>query len=390
MSRINSALIRRINIARVFHALREHPGSSQRSLCCLTRLDASTVSTVVAGLEAEGIVRRISGKRSGTAGRPEALLEIAPDGGVLIGAAIGSDSIRLIACRLSGETLASLHLPPGKTVAIALRQLQSGVLRLLGGLGLEIGDVRGIGVGQHGLIDREGHLILAPRLGWQNVALAAKLQALFPVPVYLENDTKAAALAENVFGACRGVADFVLIHGGSGVGGALHLQGALYNGAGMAAEIGHMKVIPAGRLCGCGASGCLEAYVAEPAILARLAEQGHVFADAAAIAVAAATNPVVQAVLDDAGEMLGFAMANLINLLNPRRVVLAGSLATLHPYFRPRLQATLAVNTLPNMCDQVEIIVSGLGPKAVELGGVALAMEGFLPFRARSENAAQP
>ncbi|MDB5402126.1 MAG: Transcriptional regulator, family, partial [Rhodopila sp.] len=90
MSRINSSLIRRINTARVFHALREHPGSSQRSLGVLTGLDASTVSSVIAGLEAERVVRRVGGPRSGLAGRPEGLLQIDRDGGVLVGAAIES------------------------------------------------------------------------------------------------------------------------------------------------------------------------------------------------------------------------------------------------------------------------------------------------------------
>ena len=135
-----------------------------------------------------------------------------------------------------------------------------------------------------------------------------------------------------MFGACRGVADFILVHGGSGVGGALHLQGALYHGVGLAGELGHMKVQPNGRACGCGGHGCLEAYVSEPALRARLAERGFAVADAEAIAGMAAM-PAVREVLDDAGWMLGLALADLVNLLNPRRVVLAGSLATLSLVF---------------------------------------------------------
>ena len=378
--RINSALIRRINTARVFHALREHPGSSQRSLCGLTRLDASTVSSVIGTLETGGIVRRMGGRRSGLAGRPEGLLRIDPEGGLLIGAAIEVDFIQLIACGLDGERRAALTVPPAATVDAALDQLRRGVTEMLAGLGMGMDQVRGIGVGHHGLIDRDGHLALAPRLGWRDVPMGKRLRALFPVPVYVENDTKAAAVAEHLFGACRGLTDFVLMHGGSGVGGALHLQGALYHGIGLGGELGHMKVVPHGLLCGCGGRGCLEAYVSEPAIRARLAERGRVFANAAAIAQAATRDATVQAVLDEAGWMLGLGMASLANLLNPRRIVLAGSLAALSKGLLPQARVGLAANALRAMADQVEIVVSQLGSDAVPLGGVGLAMDGFLPL----------
>ncbi len=378
--RLNSALIRRVNTARVFHALRDHPGSSQRGLCTLTQLDASTVSSVVAKLEADRIVRRLDSNRSGQAGRPERMLQINRDGGVLIGAAIETDSIRLIATGLDGERRGALSVKPGRTVDIAIENLQGGVAELLALLRLDLADVRGIGVGQHGLIDRAGHLVLAPRMGWRDVPLGARLRRLFPVPVYLENDTKAAAIAEHLFGSCQGVADFVLLHGGSGIGGALFLQGALYHGIGLGGELGHMKVFPHGRPCSCGGNGCLEAYVSEPAIRAQLAENGRFSPNAMAAEQDAASDPAVQAVLDEAGWVLGLAMANLVNLLNPRRIVLAGSLAASSGHLLPNARSALAENVLPVMGSEVEIMVSALGADAVALGGVGLAMEGFLPL----------
>ena len=380
MPRLNSALIRRVNTARVFHALRDHPGSSQRSLCALTQLDASTVWSVIAKLEADRIVKRLDSSRSGQAGRPERMLQINRDGGVLIGAAIETDGIRLIATGLDGEPRGGFSVDPGETVDAALENLHYGVVELVGLLKLDLADVRGIGVGQHGLIDRAGHLVLAPRMGWRDVPLGARLRRLFPVPVYLENDTKVAAIAEHLFGSCQGVADFVLLHGGSGIGGALFLQGALYHGIGLGGELGHMKVFPNGRPCSCGGNGCLEAYVSEPAIRARLAENGRALPNAVAIARAAVSDPAVRAVLDDAGWVLGLAMANLVNLLNPRRVVLAGSLAALSDSLLPHARSALAENVLPVMGSEVEIMVSELGADAVELGGVGLAMEGFLPL----------
>ncbi len=142
MPRLNSALIRRVNTARVFHALRNHPGSSQRGLCALTLLDASTVSSVVAKLEADRIVTRLDSNRSGQAGRPERMLQINRDGGVLIGAAIETDSIRLIATGMDGERRGALSVKPGETVDIALENLHGGVAELLALLRLDLADVR--------------------------------------------------------------------------------------------------------------------------------------------------------------------------------------------------------------------------------------------------------
>ncbi len=187
------------------------------------------------------------------------------------------------------------------------------------------------------------------------------LRGLFPVPVYLENDTKAAALAEHLFGACRDVGDFVLVHGGSGIGGALYLQGALYHGTGLAGELGHMKMVPGGRPCGCGGHGCLEAYISDQAIRAQLAASGCALPDVEAVAQAAASDPAVRRVVAAAGGMLGVAIANLTNLLNPRRIVLAGTLAELSAYLLPAVRAALAENALVAMGEDVTILVSELG-----------------------------
>ena len=144
-----------------------------------------------------------------------------------------------------------------------------------------------------------------------------------------------------------------------------------------------MKVVAHGQLCGCGGRGCLEAYISEPAIRARLAERGRRLASTAAVACAAPGDIVIREVLDEAGGMLGLALANLANLLNPRRIVLAGSLAGLSAGLLPAARAALADNALMVIGDQIEIIVSELGEDAVELGGVGLAMDGFLPLRTR-------
>jgi predicted NBD/HSP70 family sugar kinase len=340
------------------------------------------VSNIIVRLKAEQIVRRVGDRRRGQAGRPEGVLEIDPDGGTFIGVAIEEQCIRLIACALDGGCRGALAVESGSTMGSTLAYLQRGIHTLIANLGANFDQVRGIRVEYHGLIDRYGHLVLAPRFGLRDIPLGTLLRGLFPVPVHLENNTKAATLAEHLFGACRDVDDFVLVHGGSGISGALYLQGTLYHGTGFAGELGHIKMVPNGRPCRCGGNGCLVAYISDSALRARLAESGRTLPDTAAIVRAASANAAVRAVLAAAGEMLGVAVANLVNLLNPRRVVLAGTLAELSGYLLPAARAALAKNALVAMDEDVTILVSELGGSAVELG-VGFVMESSFPLRPR-------
>jgi predicted NBD/HSP70 family sugar kinase len=380
--RLNSAAIRRLNTARIFHALREHPNSSQRALASLTGLDAATVSAIVARLESDGVARRAAPLRRGQAGRPESRLAIDPAAGLLVGAAIEPDVISLVAMGLDGRRRARLDLPGSTDPATALATLRRGVAEIAAGEEASSGRLLQIGIGVPGLLDARGHLVLAPNLGWRDVPLVALLRDAFAVPVQVDNDAKAAALAERIFGVARGMQDFVFIYGNAGIGGGLHLGGRLYRGCdGLAGELGHVKVVPDGRPCSCGARGCLEAYVSERAIVARLREAGRELAGAEAIAAAAAADdPPVLAVLEDAGAHLGLAIANIVNTLNPRAVVLGGNLAVLAAPLMAAARRLLAANGLPVMLEDAHVLVSPFGTDAVPMGGAALALEALQPM----------
>ncbi len=378
--RVNSALIRRINTARVFHALREQPDLSQRSLMELTQLDAATVSTILAHLEADGLVIRASQPR-GRPGRPESLLRINPDAGWLCGVELDTAAIRLIAAGMDGAPRQRLEMPGSKRADRAFRRVQDGVTRILAAGGADPARLRGIGIGIPVLIDEADRLVLAPNLKWRDPALPQRLRGLFAQPVQVENVPKAAALAEQVFGACRGVADFLLVHGQSGIGGAFYLRGELYRGVGgLAGEIGHIKIVPGGRRCGCGQLGCLEAYISDRAIRARLTERGIDLPDMAQVTAAAAQGEAtVVTVLREAGWHLGLGLATLLNLFNPRRIVIGGNLTQVARFLLPSAQSALAGHALVALRRQCEVVVSQLGNEAVAMGGVAMAMEALLP-----------
>ena len=273
-SQVNPALIRRLNIARVFHAVRRAPGASQRKVAELTGLDKATVSTIVAALVDEGLLAR-STVATGKPGRPEQALRVDEEAGVLVGARVELGSVRLLVATLGGEPLATRDIAVDATPDAAVDALDDGIRALLSEAGRTLDHVRAVGVGVPALFDREGRLSLAPNLGWRDVPFGPDLAKRFPVPVYVDNDTKAAGLAETLFGRYDDLDDFVYVAGHSGIGGALYLGGRLYRGHdGFAGELGHLKVRPGGRPCGCGARGCLEAYVSERALLSAADEAG--------------------------------------------------------------------------------------------------------------------
>ncbi len=377
--RMNSAAIRRLNVIRVFHALRENPNASQAELGRLTGLDKATTSAVVAQLLDDGLVERSEGQRTRRIGRPETALAIAPSAGLLVGARLEPGTIRIVTTTLAGTVLEHRQIPGSTDIGTAAERLHEGIDRAVEASGRGL-PVRGIGIGIPALMDRDGRLVLAPNLGWRDTPIRARLEAALGAPVYIDNDTKAAAMAERLFGACRDVEDFVYLTGHSGVGGGLVLGGRLYRGAqGFAGEVGHVTVEPDGRPCGCGKRGCLETYVSESAILAQAAERGRAFPDLWALTAAARDgDPLVLTLLDEVGGRLGFALSHLVNLMNPAMVVLGGNLSIAAGVFLPALNRALDRHALEPLRRDLRLLVSPLGPDAVPMGGIALAMEGFL------------
>ena len=234
-----------------------------------------------------------------------------------------------------------------------------------------------IGIGVPAMIDRHGHLLFAPNLGWRDFPLAKAAGELLPAQVLIENDTNAAAIAEREFGSCDGVDDFIYVSAHSGVGGAVFVRGELYRGAdGLAGEIGHIRVVPDGRPCACGGLGCLEAYASEPALLAILAERGQSAKGLSDVAGRAERgDPAALTLLAETGALIGRAVAGLVNALNPDRLVLGGQAAVVAPFMLEALRQELSSSALAQLSARLRIERSPLGADAVLMGGIALALQ---------------
>ena len=373
---VNSAWVRRVNAALLMQALRRRPGSSQRELGALTGLDKATVSTVIAQLVEAGLVeRRQAASASRRQGRPAVSLDIPRSAGVVFGVRLEPDGIEVVAADLAGRIVDRESREGSNDPRLAICSLGVAIDELSDRLGAI--PRRAMGIGVAALIDRRGHLVFGPNLGWSDVPLAEIATAILPLPVLVENDTNAAAIAERAFGCCAEVDDFVCLSGHSGIGGAIFAGGALYRGAdGLAGELGHIRIVPGGRPCGCGARGCLEAYASIPALMGILAERDRPVADIGEMAMRAeAGDAAVLRLLAETGELMGRALAGVVNALNPAHLVIGGKLAIVAPWMLTPLHDALADAAMRQLAARLSIELSPLGADAVLMGGVALGLQ---------------
>jgi glucokinase len=208
-------------------------------------------------------------------------------------------------------------------------------------------EIDAVGVACAGFIDRAGSTVLfAPNLAWRDTPLKALLEAALDLPVTIENDANAAAWGEFRYGAAAGTSDMVLVTVGTGIGGGVVSNGVLLRGAfGIAAELGHMRVVPGGIRCGCGNRGCWEQYASGNALVrearelvvsgtphaARLSELCAGEPDALTgpdvTKAAVEGDPAAVELLGDLGTWIGEGVASVAAILDPELVVLGGGVA---------------------------------------------------------------
>jgi glucokinase len=236
------------------------------------------------------------------------------------------------------------------------------------------GPIAGVGVGVPGLFDDRGAIELFPNLpgDWRGVPLTAPLTEALGLPVSIVNDARAFTLAESRLGAAAGcdtVAAFVL---GTGIGGGLVVGGRLHFGPlGRAGELAHQVIVPDGPPCGCGNRGCLEAVAAAGAITS---QAGTSTVDEA-FAAAAAGDERAASALAAVADYVGIAIANVVTMLVPERVVIGGGIAEAGEGWLSLLREATARHCVLVPPDWYEIVPARLGVTAGAIGAALWAMD---------------
>lgn len=250
-------------------------------------------------------------------------------------------------------------------------------------------DFLGVGLGAPGPLDRErGIVIVAPNLGWRDFPLRDRITAAVDLPATLDNDANCATVGEWWCGAARGGTNVIGITIGTGIGGGLILNGDLYHGSSdVAGEIGHTTIDSQGRRCKCGNYGCLEAYASGPAIAERAREAlagdeasilpRMVDGDLAKITArtvydaALRGDEIAREVVRDTARYLGSGLANLLNIVNPDVVVLAGGVTEAGDALFEPLRAEVKRRAFRPAVEACRIVPGMLGGSAGVVGAVA-------------------
>ena len=325
--------------------------------------------------------------------------------GLMVGVDLGGTSLTAVALDDKGRVLAARkrstcpHLgPEGVT-----RRIAASVQKLLKDLGRKSKRVRGIGIGAPGTVDPEkGVVLYAPNLGWQDHPLAEMLSRFLRLPVTLDNDVNGGAVGEHVLGSGQGAENLVAIFVGTGIGGGVILNNRLYHGSyGGAGEVGHIKILADGPLCGCGRKGCAEGLASRTAMERDLrqavdsgrpslvpdvmAKMGRERMTSRVIQEALREgDPLMREILQRAQRGLGLLAASLVNLLDPDCVVIGGGIADrLQEEFLEPIRSTAVRHILraPHL-EPVRIVPSRLGDHAGAIGAAVIAwnrLEGIIP-----------
>jgi glucokinase len=237
----------------------------------------------------------------------------------------------------------------------------------------------GVGVSAGAPADAANGLVFAaPNLpGWGTAGfpLAARLSEALGLPVKLENDADATALAEWRFGAGQGTRNMAFLTVGTGIGSGLILNGALHRGRrGAGGEVGHIAIAhgPGARPCACGLRGCLEAYASGPSvtkIAQELGWQGEA-SGRAVVEGARAGDAACRAALEQAAEHLGAALATLAMLLDLERIVLGTLAVHAADLLLPRISQSLRARAWPRLTEGLEVVPAALGDRAQDLAAL--------------------
>lgn len=308
-----------------------------------------------------------------------------------IGVDVGGTNIKIALVDKTGSIVYSDTVPTRAEMGYeyTINNMKKAISDLMTQTKVAKEDISGIGFGFPGQIDCDnGVVLLAPNIpGWVNVPIAKIIEKEFSIPVKVDNDVRCAALAELNYGAGKGAMNLVCITVGTGIGSGLIINGKIVRGAkNVAGEIGHIKLqMHDGPMCGCGDTGCLEAFASGPAIVAMAQEyisggKSTKYRELAnpditpyIVAEAAKQGDVVaKRIFETIGEYIGIGLVSVINLLNPEKIVIGGGVADAGELLFAPIRRTIEQRAMPIQAKAVQVVHAELGNTAGVIGASLL------------------
>ncbi len=360
--------------------------TSRADVARATGLTRTTVSGAVEHLIRSGLTEEVGTGRS-TGGKAPILLNVPDEARHLIGVDVGDSRVSGAIVDLRGHVRHESQVPlDGRDGEQALSRIEDLLDRLVAATDKPL---LGIGLGTPGFIDTAtGTVRWAVNLDWHDLALGERLQKRYRLPVYVANDSQAAALAEYAFGH-HGSSNLLVVKVGEGIGAGLVLDGRLFQGTRSGAgEIGHTAVADNRRICRCGRVGCLETVATMHAVLERARELApdapdsvlHGTTDpeditfARLVSAFEAHDRLAREVVLDSAHHLGRTIGALIGSLDPSHVILVGAMTVFGDPWLAAIRREAQRSALTLLVDATRVEIGKLTPNIVVLGSAALLM----------------
>ncbi|AEY68145.1 ROK family transcriptional regulator [Clostridium sp. BNL1100] len=391
----NNKLLKEINETSLLELIRINKQVSKAELAQITGLSPTACGTIVTNLLDKGYIRE-AGIGTSKGGRRPILYELTPGSYFSIGVDIDIDYIRFILMDITGqvEFRDKISCDFARAASESIRLMEEKIAEIIKNHNIGHERLLGVGVSVPGMVDNLTHeIIFAPNLGWEQVDLEHMMDGIGDFPIYVDNEAMCSALCENWIGCCMDESDFVCINMKSGIGSSIFAAGNLYRGCcGSAGEIGHITVDQNGPRCACGNYGCLEALVSAKTMVEKaqkLVRQGLItdFENIEAITVddifrlAGEGNESARIILVESAGYLGLAIANLINTVNPSKIVLGKELVKFSEDIMDHLKSIASAKALKYPASRVEVVASKIGEDSSALGAAIIPLKKLFGYR---------
>lgn len=391
----NNKFLKELNETHLLELIRTNKQISKADLAQLTGLSPTACGIIVTNLLEKGYISE-AGIGVSTGGRRPILYELIPKSYFSIGVDIDVDFNRFVLIDITGQVEYRDKIPSKSNYSVlkSIEIIEEKIHQIIQKFDINEDRLLGIGVSVPGMVDNITHeIVFAPNLEWESVDLPSKMTNIGDFPIYVDNEAICSAICENWIGCCMNQKDFVCINMKSGIGSSIFAGGNLYRGCcGSAGEIGHIMVDPSGPKCGCGNYGCLESLASSRAMVEkaqRQIKQGLIaditdvdsitFDDI--ISLTKAGNEATRAILVEASGYLGLAVANLINTINPSKIVLGKELDNFPEDILEHLKNIALAKALKYPASSVEIVTSSLGNDTSALGAAIIPLKKLFGYQ---------
>ncbi|MBG6207212.1 putative NBD/HSP70 family sugar kinase [Labrenzia sp. EL_126] len=385
--------IRRQNRSIVLQALRRGGSMARIDLGQITRLSPATVTAITSDLLDQGLILSLESEEPKTPqarGRPRTLLKLNPDAAFIIGARLSVNNIDLSLVDFAGEVVRENRTKFDSAAADASsfpEILITAISNFLKEAGVQRGRVQEIGIAAQGVVETEtGQVAWSPAFAGRKIPIVSPLQDAFGAQCYISNDTNMITEALHWSDPNRYSGTFAVIMLDYGVGMGLYLNNQLFSGAsGTAAEFGHANHIPGGALCRCGKRGCLEAYLSDYALV-RAAT--HLPEDTDPMTIRAGVRGLAQLLekaasgdenalkaFHEAGRVLGYGVARVIAMIDPKRLVLTGAAMRAFSFMEKGMQDGLEEALVADLRNNFSLDVMPWNENFIRSGLIAQSME---------------